>query len=63
MMPVLLITGDEDIANFPPFIADALVPLMPNARVEHAPEAGHSVYFQRPDVFNRLVYDFLSKVG
>jgi 3-oxoadipate enol-lactonase len=63
MMPALFITGEEDIANFPPFIADALAALMPNARVEHVPEAGHSVYFQRPDVFNRLVDDFLSKVG
>ena len=63
MMPVLFITGEEDIANFPPFIADALAPLMPNARVEHVPEAGHSVYFQRADVFNRLLDNFLSKVG
>jgi pimeloyl-ACP methyl ester carboxylesterase len=63
MMPALFITGEEDIANFPPFIADALAPLMPNARVEHVPEAGHSVYFQRADVFNRLVDNFLSRVG
>jgi 3-oxoadipate enol-lactonase len=63
MMPALFITGEEDIANFPPFIADALAPLMPNAKVEHVPEAGHSVYFQRADVFNRLVDNFLSKVG
>jgi pimeloyl-ACP methyl ester carboxylesterase len=62
MMPVLFITGEEDIANFPPFIADALAPLMPNARVEHVPEAGHSVYFQRADVFNHLVDNSLSKV-
>jgi 3-oxoadipate enol-lactonase len=62
-MPVLFITGEEDIANFPPFLADALAPLMPNARVEHVPEAGHSVYFQRADVFNRLVDNFMSKVG
>jgi pimeloyl-ACP methyl ester carboxylesterase len=63
MMPALFITGEEDVANFPPFIADALAPLMPNARVENVPEAGHSVYFQRSDVFNRLVDSFLSKVG
>ena len=63
MMPALFITGEEDIANFPPFIADALAPLMPNAKVEQVPEAGHSVYFQRADVFNRLVDNFLSKVG
>jgi 3-oxoadipate enol-lactonase len=62
-MPTLFITGEEDIANFPPFIADALAPLMQNARVEHVPEAGHSVYLQKADVFNLLVDSFLSKLG
>ena len=43
--------------------SDALAQLMPNARVEHVPETGHSVYFQRPEIFNQLVNDFLSRVG
>ena len=58
----LFITGGEDI-RFPPFLSDALAPLMPNARVEHVPDSGHSVYFQRAGAFNRLVETFLSKVG
>jgi len=58
----LFITGGEDI-RYPPFLSDALAPLMPNARVEHVPDSGHSVYFQRAGVFNRLVENFLSKVG
>lgn len=62
-MPTLFITGEEDIATFAPFIADALAPTMPNARVEQVAKAGHSTYFQRPEVFNRLVDSFLSKVG
>jgi 3-oxoadipate enol-lactonase len=62
-MPTLFITGDEDIARFPPFIAEALAPMMPNARVEHVAKAGHSVYFERADVFNRLVDRFLSQIG
>ena len=48
---------------YPPFLSDALVPLMSNAKVEQVPDSGHSVYFQRAEVFNRLVEDFLSKVG
>ena len=32
VMPTLFITGEEDIVRFPPFIADALARLMPNAR-------------------------------
>ncbi|HKS84767.1 MAG TPA: hypothetical protein VJR71_04760 [Pseudolabrys sp.] len=38
---------DRFIATFPTFIADALAPMMANAKVEHAPRAGHSAYFQK----------------
>jgi 3-oxoadipate enol-lactonase len=58
----LFITGGED-TTYPPFLSDALAPLMASARVEQVPDSGHSVYFQRAGVFNRLVDDFLSKVG
>jgi 3-oxoadipate enol-lactonase len=60
--PTLFITGSED-TTYPPFLSDALAPLMPNARVDEVPETGHSVYFQRASTFNRLVDNFLSKVG
>jgi 3-oxoadipate enol-lactonase len=58
----LFITGGED-TTYPPFLSEALAPYMPSARVEHVPDSGHSVYFQRAGVFNRLVENFLSKVG
>jgi pimeloyl-ACP methyl ester carboxylesterase len=61
-MPTLFITGGED-TTFPPFLADALAPLMPNAKVEQVRETGHSVYFQRASVFNQLVDRFLAAVG
>jgi pimeloyl-ACP methyl ester carboxylesterase len=61
-MPTLFITGGED-RNYPPFLSDALAPMMPNAKVAHVPETGHSVYFQRPEIYNWLVGDFLSSVG
>ena len=56
-LPVLFISGTEDIV-FPPPAASALASLVPGARLESVPEAGHSVYFQRPDVFNHLVSTF-----
>lgn len=62
-MPTLFITGEEDIARFPPFIAEALARIMPNARVEQIAKAGHSTYFERADIFNRLVGNFLAKAG
>ena len=60
-MPTLFIGGDED-TTYPHFLSDALAPLMPNARVEHVRETGHSVYFQRASVFNQLVDRFLSAI-
>jgi pimeloyl-ACP methyl ester carboxylesterase len=61
-IPTLFITGGED-TTYPPFLSDALAPLMSNAKVEQVADSGHSVYFQRAGIFNRLVEDFLSKVG
>jgi pimeloyl-ACP methyl ester carboxylesterase len=58
-VPTLWLTGAEDCV-VPPFVADALAPLMPNARVTSVPEAGHSVYFERADAFNRIVEEFLN---
>jgi pimeloyl-ACP methyl ester carboxylesterase len=60
-VPTLFITGDEDVV-FPPLLAPPLAALMPNARVEPVTSAGHSVYFERADMFNRLVDEFLSNV-
>ena len=57
MVPVLFISGMED-AIFPPPEAAALAKLVPGAKLQSVPEAGHSVYFQRPDIFNRLVSNF-----
>jgi pimeloyl-ACP methyl ester carboxylesterase len=61
-VPTLFITGAEDLV-FPAFLADALAPLMPKARVARIEDAGHSVYFERPATFNRLVEDFLAPLG
>jgi 3-oxoadipate enol-lactonase len=56
-LPVLFISGTEDIV-FPPPAASALASLVPGAKLESVADAGHSVYFQRPDIFNRLVSTF-----
>jgi pimeloyl-ACP methyl ester carboxylesterase len=57
--PILFISGDEDIV-MPPFAADAIAAVVAGARVAHIPDAGHSAYFERAAVFNRLVEEFLS---
>lgn len=61
-MPTLFITGGEDTI-FPPFLADALAPLMPSAKVEQVGESGHSVYFERASIFNHMVDRFFADIG
>ena len=57
-MPVLCITGEEDIV-VPPAAVELLASLLPDARLERVPAAGHSVYFERAETFNRLLDGFL----
>jgi 3-oxoadipate enol-lactonase len=55
--PVLFISGVEDVV-FPPPAAAALAKLVAGAKLESVPASGHSVYFERPATFNRLVSNF-----
>jgi 3-oxoadipate enol-lactonase len=59
-VPTLWLTGAEDVV-YPPFLSDILGAMMPNAEVACVPDAGHSVYFERPAEFNRIVSDFLTR--
>ena len=58
--PTLLLTGSADLYAPPP------IQKMFAARIKHAesvivPEAGHSTYWEQPDVFNRAVLNFVRK--
>jgi 3-oxoadipate enol-lactonase len=59
-MPVLFVTGTEDVV-IPPVLVEALAAMVPGAKLEVVPEAGHSVYFERAERFNRVVDKFLSE--
>jgi 3-oxoadipate enol-lactonase len=59
-MPVLFVTGTEDIVIPPPLVM-ALAAMAPGAKLELVPDAGHSVYFERPERFNHAVDEFLSE--
>jgi pimeloyl-ACP methyl ester carboxylesterase len=59
-VPTLLLTGDADMYAPPPVLK------MFAARIKHAeslivPEAGHSTYWEQPDIFNRAVLNFIRK--
>jgi 3-oxoadipate enol-lactonase len=59
-IPVLFIAGEEDVV-IPPRMLSIAGACFPNARLELVPAAGHSVYFERPAVFNEIVEGFLSR--
>ncbi len=59
-MPVLFIAGEEDIV-IPPQVCELAMQHFPNARLARVPQAGHSVYFERPQAFNQIVERFLSE--
>lgn len=58
-IPMLFISGTEDIVIPPPLI-ESLAGLIPGAKLEIVPGAGHSVYFEQPTRFNQMVTDFLA---
>jgi pimeloyl-ACP methyl ester carboxylesterase len=58
--PVLFLAGSEDVV-MPPFSAAALASAVPGSRAATIHGAGHSAYFERPDMFNALVDAFFAE--
>ena len=61
-VPTLCITGEEDIV-IPPDAVAFLAQNLPNTQLARVPKSGHSVYFERPQEFNRLLDEFLTAHG
>jgi 3-oxoadipate enol-lactonase len=61
-VPVLFIVGREDVL-VPPDVARLAAKLVPNAQLTEVADAGHSVYFEQPEVFNQRVLSFLETSG
>jgi len=59
-VPTLLITGDADLVN-PPSILRMVARHIAGSETLIAPEAGHSTYWEQPDIFNRALLGFLAK--
>jgi len=57
-LPTLLIAGSADLYT-PPSISRMIAAEIPNSRVVLAPESGHSVYWEQPEIFNSAVLDFI----
>jgi len=61
-IPTVLVVGEED-ALVPPSVMETMAHRIPQARFVRVPGAGHSVYFEKPDDFNRMLTDFLTEAG
>jgi pimeloyl-ACP methyl ester carboxylesterase len=59
-VPTLLITGGADLYTPPPVLA-LFAARIRGARSVIVPGVGHSTYWERPDVFNRIVLAFIRK--
>ena len=61
-IPTLLLVGEEDVLT-PPEAMASIAAQIPHARFVKVPQAGHSVYFERAEEFNRIVGGFLGEQG
>lgn len=59
-VPTLFITADKD-SIFPPPLMMATAKHVPNSKVINVGDAGHSSYFEIPDVFNDVLEEFLGE--
>ena len=59
-LPTLLITGSADLLT-PPSIMRMIARHVQNSEVAIAAEAGHSVYWERPEFFNRSILEFIKR--
>lgn len=60
-VPTLFISADQDVVA-PLHVIRECHKLIPGAKLEVVTGAGHSVYFENPSVFNRLLSEFFSEV-
>jgi pimeloyl-ACP methyl ester carboxylesterase len=60
-VPSLLIWGRNDTIT-PPFVAEKFKELLPNARLEFIDKCGHAPMMEQPELFNKILEDFLEKL-
>lgn len=61
-IPTLLITGGADMYAPPP-VLQLFAARIKDSKFEIVPEAGHSAYWEQPEIFNRAVIEFIRKHG
>jgi pimeloyl-ACP methyl ester carboxylesterase len=59
-VPVLVLVGDADLIS-PPALMRLLAAPMPQCRLVTVPEAGHAAFWEQPEIWNRLVLEFIGQ--
>ena len=59
-IPTLLIAGGADLAA-PPALQRFYTTRIKNSESLVVPDAGHSTYWEEPEIFNRAVLEFIRK--
>ncbi|MGZ0187412.1 MAG: alpha/beta fold hydrolase [Alphaproteobacteria bacterium] len=59
-VPLLLMTGGADLF-LPPALLRATAPKVANSEVLIVPDVGHPIFAEAPDIFNRLVLEFIAR--
>ena len=58
--PVLMLTGGADLLS-PPSMMKLVADHIPDCRFEVVPEAGHAAFHEEPEVWNKLVLEFIGQ--
>lgn len=60
--PVLLVWGEED-KTVPPAVGEKARAMLPRSRLALLAGAAHTAYYEKPELFNRVLLDFLAGQG
>ena len=59
-VPVLVLVGDADLLS-PPALMRLLAAPIPQCQFVTVPEAGHAAFWEQPELWNRLVLEFIAQ--
>jgi pimeloyl-ACP methyl ester carboxylesterase len=59
-VPTLVLVGEADLLT-PPALMRLLAAHIPNCQVMTVPEAGHAAHWEQPEIWNRLVLEFMGQ--
>lgn len=61
-VPVLVLAGEADLLS-PPALMRLLAAHIPGCQFVTVPEAGHAAFWEQPEIWNRIVLEFLDNIS